>query len=279
MDDKNELEQDDSAEQDEAKPLEPLDSKPVDDDTDAIQSALTNDFDVDAALASLSSLGDAIAEHENPDDIHDITQDDDEDDSDLTPVPMQQRESVTTQSYFPRPPMTRLQRGQMGSVIPAIVLIAVGAWWTFALTTSETPPATGTVALVLVGALGVVMLGYWFSSRRWAQGAFFGGVTLITSAGVLLYFTQTDNFDAYPLLLLAPGIGFLLTALLSQVRSALMGFTGVALILAGLAGLAVTTGTIAIDAETDNLAPILLPVIIGVLVILVVLPVIFKRRA
>lgn len=279
MDNKNELEQDDSAEQDEAKPLEPLDSKPVDDDTDAIQSALSNDFDVDAALASLSSLGDAIAEHEHPVAIQDIAQADDEDDNDAVTVPMQRREPVTTQSYFPRPPMTRLQRGQMGSVIPAIVLIAVGAWWTFALTTSETPLAAGTVALVLVVALGVVMLGHWFSSRRWAQGAFFGGVTLITGASVLLYLTQTDNFDAYPLLLVAPGISFLLTALLSQVRSALMGFTGVALIIAGLVGLAVTTGTIAIDAETDTLAPILLPILIGVLVVLVVLPVIFKRRA
>src|SRR5690606_31981615 len=117
--------------------------------------------------------------------------------------------------YFPRPPLVEIERGQMASVVPALLLIGLGAWWTFALTTLETPPGFGQMALGIMAVFGIVLIAYWLFSGRWSSGALFGGLTSLLGAGMIFSINQGIVDGGYALLFLAPAIAMLLTALFS----------------------------------------------------------------
>ncbi len=155
-------------------------------------------LDIDAALAAVGALPDLMAER---------------DVADASEYQRQQEAARTAEQHerwregyrFAQPPQIRLQRGQPASVIPALILIAVGAYLTFALTLSQTPPAPGMVALLVGAAMGVTLLSYWLNARRWARGALFGGLLLILS-GLMFYVITTPSLtDALPAGLVAGG--------------------------------------------------------------------------
>jgi hypothetical protein len=142
-------------------------------------------LDIDAALAAVGALPDLMAERDAAYDIERQRQQDVE-------RTAEERERWRQGYRFARPPQMRLQRGQPASVIPALILIAVGAYLTFALTLSQTPPAPGLVALLVCGAIGITLLSYWLNARRWARGALFGGLILIFF-GLVFYGVTTPS--------------------------------------------------------------------------------------
>ena len=76
------------------------------------------------------------------------------------------------------PPLTTLKRGQLGSVVPALLLIGLGAWLTLT-TTSGTPPDPLLVAAVVVGGIVVSLLAQWLGTGRWSRGALFFALLLL----------------------------------------------------------------------------------------------------
>jgi hypothetical protein len=152
-----------------------------DDDTRR-QDAPNNDDapsnDVDLALAALSNLND-LAREEEPapasDELFDTIATDDAPD-----IP-------STGSHFPQPPLSQLERGQAASVVPSLVLIGVGAFLTFLLTTKTPLPSDDFVGgLALIG-MGISAVSYWLSSARWSKGSLVVGVVLaIVGVGVVL---------------------------------------------------------------------------------------------
>ena len=211
-------------------------------------------LDIDAALASVASLSDVIAEQEA------------EEAAEIARVEAQEEAQAEAERrradyYFPRPPAMTLQRGQLASVIPALLLIALGAWLTFTLSTADTAPSTATIGLISAMALGVMLVGYWLSSERWLRGALFGGLSLIFLSGALLVITP----EGWPLLLAAVGGAMLLSTVLSPGPSrGVTLFSGVLLVIAGVAGFAVTTEAIPTD-PIATIAPVILVLALAVL--------------
>ncbi|MFN8371624.1 MAG: hypothetical protein U0694_01925 [Anaerolineae bacterium] len=103
---------------------------------EAQAEAADDDLDIDAALAAVASLSDVLAaqesEAEQPPQTSEFTA------VDVTPPPAIQEQRS---SYFPSPPPSTLPRGSMASVVPAFVLIGIGVWLTFALSTGYASPA------------------------------------------------------------------------------------------------------------------------------------------
>jgi hypothetical protein len=152
------------------------------DDAPDVENAPNNDDvpsnDVDLALAALSNLND-LAREEEPapasDDLFD------------TPVTDDAPDSQTVISVFPQPPLSQLERGQAASVVPSLVLIGVGAFLTFLLTTKTPLPSDDFVGgLALVG-MGISAMSYWLSSGRWSKGSLVVGIVLaLAGVGVVL---------------------------------------------------------------------------------------------
>lgn len=194
-------------------------------------------LDIDAALAAVGALPDLMADRDAA--ANAAYESEYQRQQDATRS-AEQNERWREGYRFAQPPQMRLQRGQPASVIPALILIAVGAYLTFALTLSQTPPAPGIVAVLVCGAIGITLLSYWLNSRRWARGALFGGLVLILT-GLVFYVVSTPAVaDALPAEILSGG-GWRL--FVSAVFAALT-FTGLlarpvsaGLIALGLAGL------------------------------------------
>lgn len=196
-------------------------------------------LDIDAALAAVGALPDLMAERDAADSAAYESEYQRQQEATRS---AEQHERWREGYRFAQPPQMRLQRGQPASVIPALILIAVGAYLTFALTLSQTPPAPGIVAVLVCGAVGITLLAYWLNSRRWARGALFGGLLLILT-GVVFYVISTPAVaDTLPAEILSGGgwrlfvsavfAALTLTGLLARPVSAGL----IALGLAGLVG-------------------------------------------
>lgn len=219
-----------------------------------------NPLDIDAVLASVSTLDHLIAEREAAERA--------EEDARLRAEADQRRQM---DAYAGRPPELILQRGGLASVLPAIALIAGGAWLTFTLATAETPPTGGVVALGAAAIVGLMLIGVWLSSRRWARGALFAGLTLILGAGAL-YWLSLDSTppENWPVILAAPGIAALIASVLARPASAALTYTALVLLTIAASAFVVSSG--AIDpARLDPITP-LWPIPVGVLLILMLLP-------
>lgn len=232
---------------------------------------MTDDLDIDAALASVADLGDVLAERE----AAEIAE---RERIDKERRAAEEEEKRRAEHYFPRPPLLEIERGQMISVIPALVLIALGAWWTFALSTATTAPTSGQMALVIMAAFGVIAVAYWLFSGRWSSGSLFAGATALIAAGLIVFLNGGTLDGGYPLLLLAPAIAMGVVAVFSARTGRQTGFTSVLLIVVAVAGYLVTSNQLSGDGLTD-LARILLPIFGGILVVILALPLIFRRQA
>ncbi|MFW5709027.1 MAG: hypothetical protein ACOCX5_02280 [Chloroflexota bacterium] len=234
-------------------------------------SSLEMDPDIEAALASVSALSDVIAEREAEEAAERARQEAEQ--------RRREEEIAQRQSYYlPRPPMLNLQRGQLSSVIPALLLMLLGGLLTVALASPDEGIGAGHVLLVAVVGLGVILVAQWLSSDRWAVGALFAGVTLLTGIGITVFLVQTDGPGAngWPLYIGAVGAGALISALFSQPSNRYQGFAGFALIIVSGLGYAVMNSTL-IDT-LEPLTPVLVGAALGLTVLLIVLPLLAHRQ-
>jgi hypothetical protein len=223
---------------------------------------LGSDVDIDAALAAVANLSDAAAEREMGEN-----------------AAYDAQESVqAVPTLLPMPPSVTLRRGTPASLIPAALLIVSGAVLTI-ITTSGAEIPTQAVAFGALAAVALLMLGYWLSAQRWARGTFFFALLLLISAAAVYAMTQPDGLGTrgLPLLVIGTGLSLLLTAVLARpvLRRALL--PALLLILAGGVALGFSLGLL--DARlTASLVQYAwsLPII---LVVLWLLPVVFRRRA
>ena len=242
-------------------------------------------LDVDAALAAVANLDDLVAAVRETGEIEsvEIDPEDREQVEEDAAVAQHRAEAEAADyvesDYFPRPPLMTLRRGQAASTVPALLLILTGAWLTFTLTTVETPPDGALLAAIAAGGVGLSLLSQWFTSRRWARGGFFGGAFVLMVGAILLYFVQSDGLDVatgWPLVLVAAGVSFVLTALLTQPPGERLVLVGVLVSLAGLVALSVTSGALG-NGIVNALGTVAAP-ILAIALIIILLPAVFRRR-
>ncbi|MBC7813985.1 MAG: hypothetical protein H7175_22715 [Burkholderiales bacterium] len=180
---------------------------------------------------------------------------------------------------FPRPPLTTLNRGQMNSVIPALLLIVAGAWLTFTLTLAQTPPDSILVVGALAAIVVLTLLGHWLASGRWSRGAFFFAALLVLVAAVVVYLTLPNSLltlgDGWPLLLIAGGLAIVLTAVLARPTDSRLALPGLMLIVAGSAALSFTLRLLP-GVALASIAP-LWPFVLALLLLFWLLPLVFRR--
>lgn len=278
-------------------------SEPEVDDTLAEHDTLPNDedeYDVEGALAAVASLEElaidaddtaddeeeSLAERVGVDD-HDITDADDyfelglkQDDIPQT-LPLDERfegefDDVNT---FPRPKPSAMQRGTLASIIPAILLIGVGGLLTLLLTTSDDTLSGGLLLTLAVGGFGVMLIGHWLSSGRWAVGSFFIGIVLLLLSGTAYYLVQPTNLsllEGYPLFLTAIGLAFVLTDIFNKTSQQRVWLIGLLVGITGLLGVVVTSNLI--NASILNRLQPLLPVALVIVAILLIAPVLRRNR-
>lgn len=253
-------------------------------------SPLDSDFDVDAALASIAALSDLGADEDDEDaDDEDDFERDDEDSyeneyEDYESQPYNKQENAAdvvpvraTVKPVNAPPIYDFSRGQLASIVPALALMIYGAWLTFALSTDAVPTLTKAVVFALI-AVGISMLGYWFSSGRSASGAAMVGLLLISIPATLYFINANDLLgnDGWPLIVVAVGAAQFLSSILSKGSTARSGFTGLLMMLMGGFAYALTSNTL--DFDVDQSADILLPVLGVVAVILLIAPLLPRKR-
>lgn len=256
----------------EAAPEEPLEPVPFQ-RADEMDLTVTEGMDIEAALAAVSTLSDMLAEQEAAEQAR-IAQAE----AEAQAAAERQARLEHPELFFPVPPMTTLHRGQMASVVPALLLMAIGAWLTFTLTT-QAALDPGLVTLVVMGGIGVTLLVRWLSSGRWARGSLFFGLAMLLGGGVLFYLLQPASpglAQGWPGLLIALGIAFMLTGVLAIPRERRLFLPGIALIVAGIASQVVISGLV---GETIlATAGMLWPVVLALVVLMWALPLIVRRR-
>jgi len=229
-------------------------------------------LDIEAALASVASLSDVMAEREAAE-LAEMTR-------------RQEREAARAEVAARRahramsvPPPTILRRGQLASVVPALLLMGVGAWLTFAQSVPgvmQISPAL--VAGALAGVLIITLLAQWLHSKRWSRGVFFFAALALLVSGSYVFSTLSPNNAVMlpPLLLLSAALAFALTGLLSRPADRHLmlpaALFAVAAVIALLAALGIVPSQILAGA-----AP-LWPIVVGALAVIWLLPVVLRRR-
>lgn len=258
----------------------------------------TDDLDVEGALAALSSLHD-LSHDTQRDDADDLVDDDDDKslelDDDISDIQSFERLEVEDMDHdanqvigqdiasydngtFPHPPVSVLHRGQLASVIPALLLIGIGSYLTFLITTSDVALDPSIIVATLVGGLGMILLAQWISSSRWSMGNFFIGAVLLLVGSTIAYLllpNQLSLGDGYPLIITAIGTAFIITDLFMP-SGRRIWLIGLILAIAGLAGL-LTTTTISQLSIVNSLNG-LLPVALIILVVLLLTPFVRRRQ-
>jgi hypothetical protein len=247
----------------------------------------TGFVDIDAALASVSALGYVEPEPEpEPEELNRAELRETRAELQAARAAQLEREAVEAEQEKERPlrpieapAVFGLRRGQMASVVPAVALILVGAWLTFATTAPSTVTANPVaVAAVVGGAVVLTMIAQWLSAGRWSRGVFFFAVLALMIAGIIYY--QTTNATSFallgPLVLLAVGVAFGLTGLLARPADRRLLLPGLLFLVAGGVTMAFALGVVP-SALIAGAAPFW-PVLVAVLAVLWLLPVVIKRR-
>lgn len=252
----------------------PPEAPPVEAETPAVAVFPAGEgVDIEAALAAVSSLSDMLAEQEAAEQAK-IAQAEAE-----AQAAEERRLRVQhPELFFPVPPATVLRRGQMASVVPALLLIGIGAWLTFALTAAPSPPDGLIMAAVLLGGVSVALLARWLSSGRWARGSLLLGLALLLITGVTFYLQQPGAMgvtQGWPLLVVGLGAAVLLTALLAYPPERRLLLPGALLTAVGLVALVVTLGLL--PAEVLALAGTVWPVVLVVVLVVWLLPVVRRN--
>lgn len=229
----------------------------------------TDGLDVDQALAAVASLSDLVAEREAAADAVEQA---------AAEAEEAHVETETRPDYppFPKPPLLSLQRGQMASVVPALVLMLIGAWLTLALT-NQTPPPGWLVVSVVGGGIGVTFLAQWLGSGRWSNGALLLGSGILFSAIVFAVLAaETGLVQDYPFFVVAWAGAFLLTGILAHPPHRRLTLIGLALAVSGIAALGVTNGML--DSTLLSTLANFWWVIVIALVVIWLLPIIQRLR-
>lgn len=187
------------------------------------------DFDIDAALAALGSLDSVMSEQA-------AVEAAEQERADAERRTEEEYQRWAESYQFPRPGMTRVQAGRPVSFIPAIGLIGVGALMTFGSTLNL--PSTPTLLAALVMAtIGLALVSYWLSSKRWARGALFLGLSAV---GVALM-VALPSFISLTLpavaLFMVIGAALMLTGLFSRPASGGLSALGAGVVVASVAAL------------------------------------------
>jgi hypothetical protein len=179
---------------------------------------------------------------------------------------------------LPMPPMMRLRRGQLGSLVPALLLIGIGAWLTLT-TTAGTPPNSLLVAAVAVGAVVVTLLAQWISTGRWGRGYLFFALLILLVTGILAFSIQPGGLSlvrGWPLLIAALGVAVIVSSVLSRPSDQRLLPPGILLVTAGLLGVIVTSNVLP-QRILAAVAP-WGPAVLVVLAVIWLLPFVFRRR-
>lgn len=228
------------------------------------------DIDIIGALEQVSALSDVIAEQE-------AREAEEQARIEAERRAIEEKAQRREIHYFPRPPEIVLERGQLASVIPALLLIIVGAYLTFITTSSEESVLTaGTLVAAGTSAAGLTLIAYWFSSGRWLGGSLFAGLSILLAGGTVYYLAEIGNWQGWPLIVTAVGAAAFLSALFSTERRWDQVFAGLLLIVAGIVGTVVTTE--AMGQQITDLAETAGPVILAVIVLLITIPGLLRRR-
>ena len=236
-----------------------------DEDAPAAVSLPAEDWnlgDIDAALAAVASLSEMMPEREAE-----------------ALVRADARQGKPT--FVPEmkmPPLTTLKRGQLGSLVPALLLIGLGAWLTLT-TTSGTPPNPLLVIVVVIGGIVLSLLAQWLGTGRWSRGALFFALLVLLIAGVVVFSVQPKGLDllrGWPLLIVALGLAMMLSGLLARPVSGRLLLPGFLIVLSGAVGLTVTLNLI--PTNLLSIATPLAPVMLVIVLILWMLPLLFRRR-
>jgi hypothetical protein len=236
---------------------------------------LDSSVDVLAALAAVSSLSDLVAEREAVEQAAFARVE-----ADAQAEAERQARLNDPTAYLPVPPMLVPARGQLATLVPGLLLIALGAWLTFSLTTTRTLPDTPLLLAVLFGIVALSLLARWLTSGRWSRGSLFLGLALLLLPGIGFVLMQPASpgwVQGWPLLMVAPGLALILTGLLAKPRTPGLIVPGLALIAAAAAGLAVTLDLLPTDLLNMVSPYWFVPLI--VVVLLALLPLVFNRRA
>lgn len=232
------------------------------------------DLDIEGALAAVASLSDMLAEQEAAEQAR------------IAQIEADEKEAADRQArlehpelFFPMPPPSTLHRGQLASVVPALMLIGIGAWLTFAFTTSTTPPDMTLIAAIAVAEIAITLLVRWLSSGRWARGTFFFALLLLLIAITIAYLIQPASIGltrGWPLLLIDVGAAFLLTGFIAQPTDRRLLLPTIAFVVAGAAAFAVTMGFV--PGTILNVAASLWPLALLLVVAVFLLPMVFRQR-
>lgn len=227
-------------------------------------------LDIEAALASVSSLDQAIAEQRALEQEAFALQ---QAEADAVDAAVRRRAA----HRFSRPQLSRLARGQLASVIPALVLIALGAWLTLALASGQAPNPVMLSATLTVG-VGVILTVYWLASGRWARGGGLIGLTLLFEGGLLIFLVQpgSPSVAGWPFAVVTFGAALFLLALLGQPLDLRLGVMSAALMAAGIVTLTWTTGVL--NSDLNGAIRVLWPVPVVISIFLMILPLVARRR-
>jgi hypothetical protein len=233
-----------------------------------------DDLDIEGALAAVASLSDMLAEQEAAEQAR------------IAQVEAEAKEAADRQArlehpelFFPMPPPMTLYRGQIASVVPALLLIATGAWLTFAFTTSPEQPDTGLIAVIAAGGIAITLLVRWLSSGRWARGTLFFALLLLLIGVTTVYLLQpaSPGFEGgWPLLLIAIGGALLLTGFIAQPVDRRLLLPTLLFFIAGLAAMSVTLNLL--DGSILAVVGSLWPIVLLLVVVIFLLPMVFRQR-
>ncbi len=229
-------------------------------------------LDIDAALAAVSTLDDMLAEQEATEQAI-IARELAEQEA------REQRELrlKNPELFFPMPALMASQRGRLDSIVPALVLILIGAWLTFTLTTTQSLPDPMWLILAVAGGLGAVSIARWLASGRWSVGMLFIGLFLWVLGGTFVALLAVNALvTGWPLLLTAAGMALIITSMLTRGFDLRLFFPGLVIALAGLAGYVVTGGWLPL--EVNNVLAGIWPVILLLAVIILILPGVLRRQ-
>jgi hypothetical protein len=180
---------------------------------------------------------------------------------------------------LPMPPVQRLKRGSLPSVVPAVSLIALGIWL-MVQTTTDTPIDLRLVVIAGVGGLLVTLLAAWLAWGRWSRGLLFIALLIAGIGGVLAAGLVPGGLDltrAYPLLITAGGLAAALSALLGRPFDRRVLTAGVITALAGGLGLLITNGFLPGDWSVE--AARLWPIPVVLIAAIWLAPLLLRRRS
>lgn len=227
-------------------------------------------LDIDAALAAVSRLDDILAEEEAAEQARLAREQAEAEQATLRAERLKHPER-----FFPMPPLLTVQRGRADSVVPALTLISLGLWLTFALTASETPDPALLLGMC-AAALSLAFAARWLAADRWARGMLL--LALLPPAGAAaLYLIALGPglVVGWPLLLFVPAAALIGVGLLARPFQPRLLLPATLLIAAALAGYAVTADLIPPDVQAQ-VAP-LWPAVLAVVAIVFGLPLLRRR--